>query len=282
MDAHVATDRTDRRPDAAPVSTGRSERSATPLAGRAAIVTGGGTGVGLAIATALADAGASVAITGRREAPLRDAADNDPRLAPHALDAADEAAMTALAEWTGATITVANAGAAASAPFHRTDASALEGMMAANLLTAHATFRATLPAMRATGWGRMIAVASTAALTGYPYVTAYCAAKHAVLGMVRALALEMAAKAETRAITANAVCPGYTDTPMLRRTLANISDTTGRSADDAAAPLLALNPQGRFVDPHEVAGTVLWLASPLASAVTGQAISVSGGEVLAG
>jgi NAD(P)-dependent dehydrogenase (short-subunit alcohol dehydrogenase family) len=129
--------------------------------------------------------------------------------------------------------------------------------------------------MLAAGWGRLVAVASTAGLRGYPYVAGYCAAKHGVVGLTRALALETARSG----VTVNAVCPGYTRTPMLERSVETIMARTGRSRDEAEASLLASNPQGRFVEPDEVAAAVLWLCGPGAAAVTGQAVAISGGEV---
>ena len=248
------------------------------LADETALVTGGGTGVGLAIAKTLANRGAAVTITGRREAVLAEARVEDVRLNTFACDATDPEAMAQAVR--GCSVVVANAGASMSKPFHRMEAGDLAAMLDANLVTVFETFRAALPSMREAGRGRLVVVASTAGLKGYAYVTAYVAAKHAVVGLVRALALELAAKEETRAITVNAVCPGYTDTPMLRRTIDNIVEKTGRSREAAEAPLLAPNPQGRFVEPAEVADAVAWLAGPRASAITGQAISISGGETM--
>ncbi len=143
-----------------------------------------------------------------------------------------------------------------------------------NLTGVFHTWQAGLAPMVAARWGRLIAVASTAGLKGYRYVTAYCAAKHGVIGLTRALAQETA----RTGVTVNAVCPGYTDTPMLERSVDNIMAKTGRSRAEAEAVLLASNPQGRFIEPAEVAATVLWLCSDAAGSVTGQAISVSGGE----
>ena len=246
------------------------EDRALPLAGRRAVVTGGGTGVGAAVALALAEAGASVTVTGRRMEPLEEAAAAHPGLTAAACDAADPEACARVVA--GAEIVVANAGAAASKPFHRMEAADLRAMLDANLLTTFETFRAALPAMRERRAGRLIAVASVAGLRGAPYIAGYAAAKHAVLGLVRSLALEVA----RQGITVNAVCPGYTETPMLRRTVANIVAQTGRSEAEAEASLH--NPQGRFVQPEEVAAAVLWLAGDGAASVTGQAIVLSGGD----
>jgi NAD(P)-dependent dehydrogenase (short-subunit alcohol dehydrogenase family) len=126
------------------------------------------------------------------------------------------------------------------------------------------------------GWGRIVNVASTAGLTGYGYVSAYCAAKHGVIGLTRALALELAAKG----ITVNAVCPGYTETDIVEDAVANIVAKTGRSAEQARAELAARNPQKRMVQPEEVASAVAWLCLPQSAAMNGQAIAVAGGEVM--
>jgi len=151
-------------------------------------------------------------------------------------------------------------------------------MIAVNLTGTFLVTRAILPGMVARGRGRVVNVASTAGLVGYPYVSAYVAAKHGVVGLTRALALEVA----RRGVTVNAVCPGFTDTPLIDASVATIAEKTGRDADTARAELARSNPQGRLVAPEEVAATVVWLASDAASAINGQAIAVAGGEVMTG
>jgi NAD(P)-dependent dehydrogenase (short-subunit alcohol dehydrogenase family) len=173
-------------------------------------------------------------------------------------------------------ILVNNAGQAESAPFGKTELALFQRMIAANLTGTFLCAREALPDMLARGAGRIVNVASTAGLVGYAYVSAYCAAKHGVVGLTRALALETA----KRGVTVNAVCPGYTETDIVRDAVANIMHKTGKSEDEARAALTARNPQGRMVQPDEVADAVLWLASPAAAAITGQAVSVSGGEVM--
>ena len=256
------------------------------LDGRHALVTGGGSGIGAAIAIALAAEGCAVTLAGRRMAPLKAMAAKLPRaraLRADVTDAAQCASLvtTAKAAFGPLDIIVANAGAAESASFGRTTPVLWQRMLDVNLTGAFNTAHAGLADLTRDASGaqkplrRLIFVASTAGLKGYPYVAAYVAAKHGVVGLTRALAQEFA----RTPLTVNAVCPGFTETPLLEASIANISAKTGRSADVAAADLARGNPQGRFVTPDEVAATVLWLVTDAARSVTGQALSVSGGEV---
>ena len=173
-------------------------------------------------------------------------------------------------------ILVNNAGQASSAPFLKTDLALWRRMMAVNLDGAFHCIQAALPGMLESGWGRIVNIASTAGITGYSYVAAYCAAKHGVLGLTRALALELA----TKGVSVNAVCPGFTETDMLSAAVANIVAKTGRTPERARADLAARNPQKRLIQPAEVANAVAWLCLPGSEAVTGQAIVVAGGEVM--
>jgi NAD(P)-dependent dehydrogenase (short-subunit alcohol dehydrogenase family) len=253
---------------------------AAPLAsltGRTALVTGGGSGIGAAIAHALDRAGATVSLLGRRPGPL---AEVQATLAQPGrtltADITDLASLdAALGQLETLDILINNAGAAESAPFAKTDAALLERMLAVNLTGAFEVTRRLLPKLRTAPHGRIVNVASTAGLKGYAYVSAYCAAKHGLVGLTRALAQELAATA----VTVNAVCPGFTETALLERSLAAIEAATGRAAADARAELAGHNPQNRLIAPEEVAAAVLWLCQPAARGVTGQAIVIAGGEV---
>ncbi|MFU1477833.1 SDR family NAD(P)-dependent oxidoreductase [Roseovarius sp. C7] len=239
------------------------------------VVTGGGTGVGAEIARAFSQAGALVTIMGRREEPLR--AQGLPYEICDVTDAeAVRAAFDAARAVRGpVTVVVANAGAAESEPFARMSAASLQAMLAVNVTGVFNTWQAALPDMQAAGTGRMIAVASTAGLKGYPYVAGYAAAKHGVIGLTRALALELA----PMGVTVNAICPSFVETPMLERSIETIVDKTGMSPEEAAKSLKKGNPQKRFIQTDEVAGTALWLCSDAARSVNGHALSLSGGEI---
>jgi len=260
--------------------------AAPPLEGRHALVTGGARGIGLACARALQQRGATLTLLGRDRAALDAAVADLARHGPvHAVaaDVADEAAVRAAFEQAACQagpigVLVNNAGQAASQRFERTDAALWQAMLAVNLTGTYHCIQAALPGMQAAGWGRIVNVASTAGLIGYPYVSAYCAAKHGVVGLTRALALETARKG----ITVNAVCPGFTETDIVRGAVNNIVSKTGRTAEAARAELAARNPQGRLVQPEEVAEAVAWLALPSSASINGQAIAVDGGEVMPG
>ena len=247
-----------------------------------ALITGGGTGIGAAIALALAEEGASVSLAGRRKAPLDSVAAKLAKATTIVADVtkdADCAAMAASARAANGPIdiVVANAGAAASAPAAKLDLVQWHSMIDVNLTGAFLTVKAALADVtrRSERPRRIIFIASTAGLKGYPYVAAYCAAKHGVVGLARALGLEL----EPTGVTVNAVCPGFTETDLLEGSIDNIIKKTGRSREQAIAELSKHNPQGRLVAPSEVADAVLWLCGEGAGAITGKAIAVAGGEV---
>ena len=242
------------------------------LAGKRAFITGGGSGAGADLARGFAAAGAEVVICGRREGPLKAvAAATGARFVQ--ADVTSEADMKrAFAEAGPCDIIIANAGAADSAPFGKVTLDHWNTMIATNLTGVFLTFRAGLAQLP--GWGRLIAIASTAGLKGYAYAAAYAAAKHGTVGLVRSLALEVARKP----VTVNALCPGFLDTEMTERSIANIVAKTGKSPEDAQATLAAGNPQKRLIRPAEVTAAALWLCGPGSEGINGQAIAIAGGE----
>jgi NAD(P)-dependent dehydrogenase (short-subunit alcohol dehydrogenase family) len=248
------------------------------LAGRHALVTGGGSGIGAAVATSLAQAGAAVTICGRRLESLQAMAAGATNIRAVAADVTCEESVAKIYEPAEGVepfdIVVANAGMAESAPASKTSLELWNRTIEVNLTGAFLTVKPALAAMRARGWGRIVFIASTAGLKGYAYVAPYVAAKHGVIGLMRALAIETA----SAGITVNAVCPGFTETAMLSETVERIVAATDRSGAQVRATLAANNPLGRFIRPQEVADAVLWLCAGESAAITGQAISVSGGE----
>ncbi|MBU6497467.1 MAG: SDR family NAD(P)-dependent oxidoreductase [Rhodospirillales bacterium] len=251
------------------------------MGARHALVTGGSGGIGAAIARGLSRAGVAVTVLGRNTARLGAiVAAGDAAFQVEA-DVTDEAAVAsaiaaAEARLGALAILVNGAGAAESAPFARTTRSIWDRMIALNLTATFTVTQAVLPGMLARDVGRVINIASTAGLTGYPYVAAYVAAKHGVIGLTRALARETARSG----VTVNAVCPGYTETELLMQSMAKVAQRTGRTAAEVRASFAAANPQGRLVAPEEVAAAVLFLCGPDSGAMTGQAIAVAGGEVM--
>lgn len=254
--------------------------SGMDLQGRHALVTGGGRGIGRAIAEALVQAGATVTVTGRDRAVLEDSVRKGAVHGFAVADVTDPEAVRAAVDEAAAQrgsiqIMIANAGTAVSAPFLKSGPDVFRRMLDVNFLGVAYTAQAVLGPMIEQGFGRIVAVASTAGLKGYPYVTAYCAAKHAVVGLVRSLAAETA----RAGVTVNAVCPGFTDTDLVAESLDRIVEKTGRSREEALSEFVKHNPQGRLIDPREVADAVLWLCGENARSVTGQAIAVAGGEI---
>jgi NAD(P)-dependent dehydrogenase (short-subunit alcohol dehydrogenase family) len=252
---------------------------ALTLAGKHALVTGGGTGIGAAIALALAECGAAVTICGRHDAELQKSAARHKNIHPQTADVTGGESLRQLYRDAQAArgsfgIVVANAGVAESAPAEKVSLASWDHVIAVNLTGAFLSVQPALAAMREQKWGRIVFIASTAGLKGYAYVAPYVAAKHGVIGLARALAIETA----KAGITVNAVCPGYAETPMLERAVDRIAAATKRTNSEARGALAANNPQARFIKPEEVAAAVVWLCAGDSAAITGQAISVSGGE----
>jgi NAD(P)-dependent dehydrogenase (short-subunit alcohol dehydrogenase family) len=255
--------------------------AALALAGRHALVTGAGRGIGAVIAQRLKGEGARVTLVARSADQLQEAAAPLGEAAQcFAADVTDFHAVSRAFESAAASfgpvdILINSAGRAQSAPLQRTPEELWHNLIAVNLTGVYHGIRAVLPAMLERKFGRIVTIASTAGLKGYPYVAAYCASKHGVIGLTRALALEVA----QRNITVNAVCPGYTETELVRDTIANIQKVTGRSAEEAREALVRTNPQGRLIQPTEIAHAVAWLCLPGSESVNGQSIAIAGGEV---
>ena len=256
--------------------------TARPLEGRHVLVTGAAQGIGAAIAQTLARQGAVLTLAGRRKDKLEALAQQlGARTCCVSMDVGSVQSVAqgfadARAALGPITLLVNNAGQAESAPFGKTSQDLWQRMLDVNLTGTFLCMQAALPDMLAARQGRIVNIASTAGQRGYAYVAAYVAAKHGVVGLTRSLALELAPKG----ITVNAVCPGYTETEILRESIANVMAKTGRSEAEARAEFARGNPQGRIVQPQEVADAVQWLCSDAAGAITGQSISVSGGEVM--
>lgn len=252
-----------------------------PLAGRHAVVTGGGRGIGAAIADKLYELGAQLSLMDIVAENLQVKCAELPGSQAITVDATDadsvKQAFTSAVEKSGpVAILVNNVGIGTSAPFVRIDNDNWHKMMNINLNSVFYCTQQALPAMTENGWGRIINMGSTAGVKGFAYITAYCTAKHGVIGLTRSLAIETA----RTGVTVNAICPGYANTDLLEKTITNIMDKTGMPRDKAEDSLKANNPQRRFIEPYEIANTVAWLCLPGSESITGQSIAVAGGEIM--
>ena len=244
------------------------------MQGKRVLITGGGSGAGENLALGFAAAGAEVVIAGRRLDALQSVAAKAKGIRCVQADVTDEASVKRMFAEAGAVdIVIANAGAADSAVMAKTSLDQWNAMLAVNLTGVFLTFREGLNQFQ--GWGRLVAVASTAGLKGYAKVAPYAAAKHGVIGMCRSLALEVARKP----ITVNAICPGFLDTPMTDHSVQVIAEKTGKTLAEARAALEGLNPQNRLLQPAEVTAAALFLCGAGSEGINGQCITIAGGEV---
>lgn len=259
--------------------------STLPLDGRHAVVTGGGKGIGEAITRRLAAMGASVTVIGRTPGPLQMLADELSVAHPQSFfaspaDVTDEAqverAFLASRDALGPiSLLINNAGAADSAPLAKMETARWQRMLDVNLTSAFLCTHRALPDMVEGGWGRIVNIASVAGLTGYAYVTAYCAAKHGLVGLTRALAAETAGSG----VTVNAVCPGYVDTDLVAKSVERIRKKTGRPETEIKQRLAEQSPMGRMLTSEEVAGAVAWLCHPEQAMISGASLPLTGSEV---
>jgi len=257
-----------------------------PLKGQHAVITGGTRGIGAAISIYLARLGANISLTGRSEKTLTQRAQQikskyKVKVHTAAGNMADELDVgrcfeSASKELGSVQILVNNAGVGKSAPFHRMETNLWNEIIGLNLTGTYLCTKQVFSEMRESGYGRIVNISSTVGLRGYPYIAAYCASKHGVIGLTRTLALECV----KNGITVNAICPGYTDTDLVSEAVDAIVEKTGKERTEIQSEIDNMSPMGRMVTPDEVAETVAWICLPSSASITGQSIVVSGGAVM--